>query len=210
MNTVTHYLNIVSPDSGPINIGFSVRTDRVYVNWYILDTNEKHSDVASLDEAREIYRECLADGWVKGKYAEEKTACADAILGTLKHAVTQGVTNPRMVVEGFCFKLGKPGSANPGWVYVTESAEWGAEYYGKIDPTGKFNLAPGVSEDITAKLHAVSADVVAAAKAYGRKFGKCSFCSRTLTHGASIKLSYGPVCAEHYGLPHSYAEEDAA
>lgn len=39
------------------------------------------------------------------------------------------------------------------------------------------------------------------AKRFGDLFGVCVFCSRKLTDERSISKGYGPVCAEHNGLP---------
>ena len=47
---------------------------------------------------------------------------------------------------------------------------------------------------------AVKMDAVAAA-AFGQITGHCVFCSRLLTDERSITVGYGPVCAEHNGLP---------
>lgn len=52
-------------------------------------------------------------------------------------------------------------------------------------------------------LRAIAQDPVSAAKAYGALMGACSFCSKSLTDEGSVEVGYGPVCAKHYGLPHT-------
>lgn len=36
---------------------------------------------------------------------------------------------------------------------------------------------------------------------FGKLWGSCVFCSRLLTDERSVAVGYGPVCAEHNGLP---------
>ena len=36
----------------------------------------------------------------------------------------------------------------------------------------------------------------------GKQTGSCCFCGRFLENAASVYWGYGPICAEHYGLPH--------
>lgn len=40
-----------------------------------------------------------------------------------------------------------------------------------------------------------------AVKLQGRKTGRCCFCKQELTNETSVSLGYGPICAQHYGLP---------
>lgn len=47
----------------------------------------------------------------------------------------------------------------------------------------------------------IEADPIAAAKLSGKLTSCCSFCSRELTDELSVKAGYGPICAEHWGLP---------
>ena len=46
---------------------------------------------------------------------------------------------------------------------------------------------------------AVAADPMNAAIAYGKRFGKCSICARTLTDAESIARGMGAVCATRFG-----------
>ncbi len=54
---------------------------------------------------------------------------------------------------------------------------------------------------IVAALRAIALDPAKAAQAYGTLTGQCCFCSRDLTDARSIDKGYGPVCADHFGLP---------
>src|SRR6185436_1560785 len=40
-----------------------------------------------------------------------------------------------------------------------------------------------------------------AAVAHGHTTGNCSFCARDLTDPRSTSVGYGPICAQHFGLP---------
>lgn len=181
-------------------------SDEMIIQMISLNDNENCSEeVVTRQEARDAYRAYMEIGYSKGM--AHQTVNVQPILDRLNHALDHGVKSPKMIVEGFCFKLAKPHSKNPGHVYVTESAEWGSTYFGKIKPSGEFVKSWDAPADTEAKLARISADVVAAAKAYGRQHGRCSFCSRELTHDVSIALSYGPICAEKYGLPHDYSSD---
>ena len=57
--------------------------------------------------------------------------------------------------------------------------------------------APGVVPTLTAA-HRITAEQAAH---LGQITGRCVFCSRTLTDERSIAVGYGPVCADHHGLP---------
>lgn len=57
------------------------------------------------------------------------------------------------------------------------------------------NVTPQVEQDILA----CAADPLNAAIAYGKRYGKCSVCARTLTDPESIDRGIGPVCAERFG-----------
>ena len=52
----------------------------------------------------------------------------------------------------------------------------------------------------TQVLGTIHADILGAAKLYGKEIGKCSNCNRTLTRRLSRELGVGPVCAEKLGM----------
>ena len=101
-------------------------------------------------------------------------------------------------------------SKNAGWFYVKMSGLGGA-YCGKIDPkSGEFIASADCTEDILRALHAFAADPKQAATAYGKLTNACCFCGQTLTDNVSVTLGYGPICAQHYGLPHHIEEQNHA
>jgi Family of unknown function (DUF6011) len=90
----------------------------------------------------------------------------------------------------------------PGSIQVKLDGEW----IGRVEPDGTVvgrNLAG--SALLLDTLATIAADPAAAAKAYGKASGFCSFCSTQLSddrEGSSVDVGYGPTCAKRYGLPH--------
>lgn len=101
--------------------------------------------------------------------------------------------------EGKQFKISPAGaaSANAGWLYVKS----GEAYLGKISPTGEYHKARGaVMEGVADAIREFAANPEKAASAYGHSVGQCCFCGLGLTDERSVKVGYGPICAEKYGL----------
>lgn len=115
--------------------------------------------------------------------------------------------------DGRTFRLSLAGaqSSRPGSLSVTDDASGGFEgrtWFGRITTDGVWHpghaaIVPG-SPNVFAALKAFLANPVGEARAFGHATGCCCFCGTELTHGASVKLGYGPICAERWGLPHSY------
>jgi hypothetical protein len=125
-----------------------------------------------------------------------------AVKEMLDKAHSKGVKSPKMRIQGACFIRAKDSSSNPNCLYVKDGAAWEDTYLGKVTPEGKFLKSWDCTEEQEQHIIEVGQDAVKAAKAYGQKFGNCSFCGRGLTTHTSIALSYGPTCADNYGLPH--------
>lgn len=98
----------------------------------------------------------------------------------------------------------------PGSVNVTDNIknhEGRFGWIGRIGTDGAF--VPGLNTTgdklryVLAALIEFANDPAGVAKAYGVKTGHCCFCSRELTDKVSVGLGYGPICAQHYGLPHT-------
>lgn len=89
-------------------------------------------------------------------------------------------------------------SKYPGSIQVKVNGNW----VGRINPDGTssgYNLTP----ELIATINAIATNPAEAAKAYGALMGRCSFCNLQLTDAGSVEVGYGPICADHYGLPHT-------
>jgi hypothetical protein len=114
----------------------------------------------------------------------------------------------RFEAGGVCYRLGRsgPASREPGSVNVTtdEKAFDQRTYFGRINLLGVFEPRHGQAECATAigaALRAFAAAPAEQSRTYGQRFGRCCYCGLELTDGRSITAGYGPICADHYGLP---------
>jgi hypothetical protein len=114
----------------------------------------------------------------------------------LETAKGNNVRYPKLKAgDNYVFTLSQPTSKNPDHVYVKQ----GEQYLGKINPSGElfgYKLAQKHIDNI----QEIAKDPLESAKAFGRKFGNCGMCNRTLTNHGSIDKGIGPICAEKYGL----------
>lgn len=71
---------------------------------------------------------------------------------------------------------------------------------GKITGDGMLVSRREVPKPIVDMLNEFSKEPLQAIKAYARRTGRCCFCGAPLNDERSVKVGYGPTCAEHYGL----------
>lgn len=83
------------------------------------------------------------------------------------------------------------GNTKVAW--VEETGELVFKKYAGMSDTAK--------EEVVKFMTALGNDPVGVVKKYGKLSGKCVFCSSPLSDPKSLKNSYGPICAEHFGLP---------
>ena len=82
----------------------------------------------------------------------------------------------------------------------TLPGRYGKLWYGRILRDGTFEtMRP--QEPIATRLRALAADPVAVAAEHGRLTGRCCFCNHGLEDDRSTAVGYGPICADHFGLP---------
>ncbi len=106
-----------------------------------------------------------------------------------------------------------PQARVPGSINVT-TAEKGYDgkrgWLGRVTLDGIFapsdgrdlgNCDPTWADKVQVKLKALAADPAATATEHGRLTGNCCFCGISLTDERSTAMGYGPICADHYGLP---------
>lgn len=73
-------------------------------------------------------------------------------------------------------------------------------WYGRIHTDGRYEQRE-VNEAVAARLAAFATNPAAVAAEHGRLTGRCCFCNRHLEDERSTAVGYGPVCADHFGLP---------
>jgi hypothetical protein len=99
-------------------------------------------------------------------------------------------------------------SRNPGSLYITRFEKMlngKRPYYGQMKPNGAFHpiddLPAEQVEKITEALRLLASDPARTAAEHGRLTGRCCFCNIPLEDERSTSVGYGPVCADHFGLP---------
>lgn len=114
---------------------------------------------------------------------------------------------PRIIVqmEGGSIRLNVAGERAkvPGSLNVTSDGAFDdREWYGRIHSgQGEFEGSRKCPEWVLGALVEFESDPAKAAALQGQKFGCCCFCSRELITNDSVRVGYGPVCADKYGLP---------
>lgn len=106
-----------------------------------------------------------------------------------------GYKKPTLRADGLVFKLAPVHGANPGAVYVTQSAD--GEYLGKLHH-GHIRLLATHSAKLST-IKQIADNPQDAALKYGRQTGDCAICGRHLDNKQSVELGIGPVCAEKFG-----------
>jgi hypothetical protein len=120
-----------------------------------------------------------------------------AIEFAFNNAKAKGVRQPKMSLAHFQFKAASPTGANPGAIYIQQKND-DKTYLGKV-LGGKMTLSRDCSPELVDEVRAVVADPKQAAIAYGKEYGICCICNRTLTDPDSIANGIGPICADNFG-----------
>ena len=123
------------------------------------------------------------------------TVSVEPIETAFAKAQAAGVARPKLRLGEFTFSPAPATGKNPGAIYVKHSD---GTYLGKVAGSRLFTVA-SVSGEVEREIVGVAHDPLNAAIAYGKKYGKCSVCARTLTDEASIARGIGPVCAANFG-----------
>lgn len=136
----------------------------------------------------------------RAKIAQDKaqnapTVTVEPIEVAFGKASAAGIAHPKLRLGEFVFSPAPANGKNPGAIYVKHSD---GSYLGKVAGSRLFTVS-SVSPALEAEIVGVAADPLNAAIAYGKRYGKCSVCARTLTDEASIARGIGPICAERFG-----------
>lgn len=138
---------------------------------------------------------------MKARAAARAAAPVVAVDVTLiEHAFGKGqqngLTKPTMRLyanddEAYIISMAPAHGRNAGALYVKRNSD--KEYMGKIFQ-GRFTRVGACSDTAEAAIVDACAHPERSAIAYGRAFGSCSCCGRTLTNELSIELGIGPIC----------------
>jgi hypothetical protein len=116
----------------------------------------------------------------------------EAVEVAFNNAKATGLKFPKLRLGAFVFSPAPAHGKNAGAVYVKKEGE----YLGKI-MNGK--LFAYTDEDTKAEIVKVAQAPHDSAVAYGKMFGACAVCNRTLTDSESVARGIGPICAEKFG-----------
>lgn len=94
------------------------------------------------------------------------------------------------------------GGKHPGTVNVTDGGSYPSnQWFGRIALDGSFQPGRDCTSDVIDVLVRLGNDPATVAAEHGKLTGACSFCHSPLSDERSTQVGYGPVCAQHFGLP---------
>ncbi len=110
--------------------------------------------------------------------------------------------------RGLRLQMAAPGSHHAGQLVAMGNNTGLRRVYGRMNAQGEYRARVGatqVEQDIHAETLGViiqfAADPAGYSAAHGRQTGQCCYCGRGLTDARSVAVGYGPICADHFGLP---------
>lgn len=128
------------------------------------------------------------------------------VIELLEHAA-QHLNNPtlrlrvRQIEQDIHLRIGATGT-----VRLTTGLRFGGfRFLGRITEEGVYEPSPDISTEevlsLGQALKTLAEDPAGAAAAYARLTGTCCFCGSKLSTELSTAVGYGPICADHFGLP---------
>lgn len=194
------------------NVAVLKSSDQNFANSLIDQFNER-----GLSAKQEYWVTTLAERArqaldAKTRVVEEVKIDLTKIVELFRKASTN-LKKPYVLVDDLAeghlrLKLAGPTSKYAGQVYVySDGAYEDRLWLGRVDPETSSYVpsrdaqAWKLEGDTERALVAFAADPVGAATRFGRKVGACCFCSRQLNDPRSVTVGYGPICADHFGLP---------
>jgi hypothetical protein len=104
--------------------------------------------------------------------------------------------------QNVVFTIAGERSKYAGQVMITDGGPFGDnKYFGKIDMEGNLLKTNQCDDNVLSLIKEFADNPAETAGKYGRLTGNCCFCMRGLEDERSVSVGYGPVCANHYGLP---------
>jgi len=195
--------------TGSWGLILDIRADRRWGTKY-MRLSERQVEVILAAKARDVSRAAEATA-IPGH--DEAVALArtwaDA-LGSFQQAMHAKVVageplSPNMVAAILRNRPSTTGPAAEGWywkddvVYKVQAARESGHLYAKQlvveDGAGRWELARGMAYQLTETDRLSPED----AAAFGKLYGVCAVCGRTLTDETSIERGIGPVCLSRLG-----------
>ncbi len=114
----------------------------------------------------------------------------------LDNAFADGINNPKLRFDGIVLSRAGDNGANKGAVYIKVDGEYAGKLHGGYFLPIKMNQL--WRQETFERLKVILNDPLDQAVAYGRKFGSCCACGRTLTNQTSIDAGIGPICGSRF------------
>lgn len=128
------------------------------------------------------------------------------VFSLFEHAIAHSLKYPKIRLQtanrqSVCLSRAGNKSRYTGQIMVTDGRPFGQNtYFGRIDLDGVFHPTQD-NADLNSLLARLSDNPAAVASEYGRLTGNCCFCTTPLKDARSTAVGYGPICADHFGLP---------
>jgi hypothetical protein len=90
-------------------------------------------------------------------------------------------------------------SAHPGSVTIVGTGA--RRYFGRIDRDGTLSAGRDMTPAVRALVVSLAENPAGTAAAYGKLTCRCCYCGLHLEDARSTAVGYGPICADHYGMP---------
>tara|TARA_R100000329_G_scaffold150886_1_gene145006 strand:+ start:14369 stop:14977 length:609 start_codon:yes stop_codon:yes gene_type:complete len=114
----------------------------------------------------------------------------------LDNAFSDGINNPKLRFGDIVLSRAGDNGVNKGAVYIKVDGEYAGKLHGGYFLPIKMNQL--WRQETFKRLKVILNDPLEQAVAYGRKFGSCCACGRTLTNHASIEAGIGPICGSRF------------
>jgi hypothetical protein len=131
----------------------------------------------------------------KVEKAAERKVDMTAIEALFATVTANGHKSPKFYARNVRLSLAKPGSRNPGAIYVKENGQYAGKIVGGI-----FNPVYGASETVLATVQEIAKDPRGYAIATGIETVTCCCCGIELTDPVSKANGIGPICATKWGF----------
>ena len=163
---------------------------------------DQHDMRGSLSEKQMYWVNKLAAEAADRKAPRETAKIDLTKIVDLFDTAGQHLKHPAIVLDGIRLSVAGERAKFPGSINVTSPGSFqDRTWFGRIALDGTFVGSREATPAIVEELKALAADPAGKAALYGKQTGCCCFCARELTDERSIAVGYGPICADHYGLP---------